>query len=61
MKEEDLYKFLPELKRPGAVIKKYKCIPGSIKLEICPCPDEISYALSPELAKVNPYPGKFLL
>lgn len=58
MKDEDLYKFLPELKRPAAVMKKYKCIPGSIKLEISPCPEDVKSALSPELAKVDPYPSK---
>ncbi|XP_055858913.1 dedicator of cytokinesis protein 7 isoform X2 [Episyrphus balteatus] len=57
MKDEDLYKFLPELKRPAAVMKKYKCIPGSIKLEISPCPEDVKCALSPELAKVEPYPN----
>lgn len=56
MKDEDLFKFLPELKRPANVMKKYKFIPGSIKLEIMPCPEEIKYALTPELAKVDPYP-----
>lgn len=56
MKDEDLYKFLPELKRPGSVMKKYKCIPGSIKLEISPCPEEIKYSLTTELVKVEPYP-----
>lgn len=55
MKDEDLYKFLPELKRPGAVIKKYKCIPGSIQLDISPCPEDVKNALTPELAKINPY------
>ncbi|KAG4065416.1 hypothetical protein HA402_002814 [Bradysia odoriphaga] len=55
MKDDDLYKFLPELKRPGAVIKKYKCIPGSIQLDISPCPEDVKNALTPELAKVSPY------
>lgn len=55
MKDEDLYKFLPELKRPASVMKKYKYIPGSIKLEISPCPDVIPNCLTPELAKVDPY------
>lgn len=55
MKDEDLYKFLFELKRPSSAIKKYKCIPGSIKLEISPCPDDMRNALTPELAKVEPY------
>lgn len=54
MKDEDLYKILPELKRPNTVIKKYKCIPGSIKLEIAPCVDDVMNALTPELAKVEP-------
>lgn len=55
MKDEDLYKFLPELKRPASVMKKYKYIPGSIKLEISPCPENIPNCLTPELAKVEPY------
>lgn len=55
MKDEDLYKFLPELKRPAAVMKKYKYIPGSIKLEISPFQEEMPNCLTPELAKVDPY------
>ncbi|XP_030380516.1 dedicator of cytokinesis protein 6 isoform X2 [Scaptodrosophila lebanonensis] len=54
MKDEDLFKFLPELKRPTTVMKKYKCIPGSIKLEISPCLDDVKNALTPELAKIEP-------
>ena len=56
MKDEDLYKFLPDLKRPSGSMKKYKCIPGSIKVEILPCIDEVKYALTPELAKLEPFP-----
>lgn len=56
MKDEDLFKFLPELKRPGAVAKKYKCIPGSVKLEVSPYSEgETKNALSPELARIAPY------
>lgn len=55
MKDEDLYKFLPELKRPAAVMKKYKYIPGSIKLEISPAPEGVPNCLTTELAKVEPY------
>ncbi|XP_017954547.1 dedicator of cytokinesis protein 6 isoform X2 [Drosophila navojoa] len=57
MKDEDLYKILPELKRPSTVIKKYKCIPGSIKLEISPCVEDVTNALTPELAKIEPHSG----
>lgn len=56
IKDEDLFKFLPELKRPASLMKKYKYIPGSIKLEIAPCPEDVRYALTPELAKIDPYP-----
>lgn len=56
MKDEDLYKFLPDLKRPSTITKKYKCIPGSIKVEVAPYSEgETKNALSPELAKINPY------
>uniref|UniRef100_A0A1B0BZM0 Dedicator of cytokinesis protein 7 n=1 Tax=Glossina palpalis gambiensis TaxID=67801 RepID=A0A1B0BZM0_9MUSC len=55
MKDEDLYKFLLELKRPSSAMKKYKCIPGSIRLEISPCPEDIKNALTPDLAKVVPF------
>lgn len=58
MKDEDLYKFLPELKRPASVMKKYKYIPGSIKLELSPAPDDVMYALTPELARIHPYPDE---
>ncbi|EDW80222.1 uncharacterized protein Dwil_GK21076 [Drosophila willistoni] len=55
MKDEDLYKILPELKRPSSsLMKKYKCIPGSIKLEISPCEELVKNSLSPELAKIEP-------
>lgn len=29
MKDEDLYKFLADLKRPSSVLKRLKCIPGN--------------------------------
>ena len=58
MKDEDLYKMLPELKRPASVMKKYKYIPGTIKLEISPGADEVKNALTPELAKLDPYPDE---
>lgn len=55
MRDEELFKFLPELKRPSSVVKRYKCIPGSIKLEITPYPDDLKNCLTPELAKVKPF------
>lgn len=29
LKDEDLYKFLADLKRPSSVLKRLKCIPGN--------------------------------
>ncbi|XP_063219662.1 dedicator of cytokinesis protein 7 [Bacillus rossius redtenbacheri] len=56
LSDEDLYKFLQDLKRPCSVMKKLKCIPGTLKLDISPCPDELKYCLTPELSRLHPYP-----
>ncbi|XP_064626372.1 dedicator of cytokinesis protein 7-like isoform X5 [Lineus longissimus] len=56
LSDDDLYKFLADLKRPMSVQKKLKCIPGTLKLDISLCPDEPKYCLSPELYKIDPYP-----
>ena len=29
LKDDDLYKFLADLKRPSSVLKRLKCIPGN--------------------------------
>ncbi|XP_050362134.1 dedicator of cytokinesis protein 7 [Nymphalis io] len=55
LRDEDLYKFLAEIKRPSSAPKKLKCIPGILKIEVSPCPDEIKNGLTPELAKLAPY------
>lgn len=58
LSDEDLYKFLADLKRPSSVLKRVKCIPGTLKLDISPCPEEPRYLLTPELYKVEPYPDE---
>lgn len=58
LRDEDLYKFLAEIKRPSSAPKKLKCIPGTLKIEVSPCPDEIKNGLTPELAKLHPYGGE---
>nr|CAH7724340.1 unnamed protein product [Callosobruchus chinensis] len=55
LKDDDLYKYLQELKRSTLMIKKLKCIPATLKLEISPCPPEVKNCLTTELAKVRPY------
>lgn len=58
LRDDDLYKCLLDLKRPNLIIKKLKCIPASLKLEISPCPHEIKHCLTTELAKLHPYPDE---
>ncbi|CAH1183209.1 unnamed protein product [Phaedon cochleariae] len=58
LKDEDLYKSLQELKRPTLVLKKMKCIPATLKLEISPCPVELKHCLTTEMAKLRPYPDE---
>jgi hypothetical protein len=58
LRDEDLFKFLQDPKRPCSVMKKLKCIPGILKLDISPCPDEPKNCLTPELVRLQPYPGK---
>ncbi|XP_063863721.1 dedicator of cytokinesis protein 7-like isoform X4 [Scylla paramamosain] len=56
LRDEDLYKFLADLKRPSNQLKK-KCLPGLLKLDISPVRDQPKYCLTSELAKLHPYPA----
>lgn len=56
LSDEDLYKFLADFKRPSSVLKRVKCIPATLKLDISPCPEEVRYSLTPELVRIEPYP-----
>ncbi|KAG8238879.1 hypothetical protein J437_LFUL018440, partial [Ladona fulva] len=58
LRDEDLYKFLQDLKRPCSVMKKLKCIPGTLKLDVAPCPEEVKYSITTELARLYPYPDE---
>ncbi|XKL65388.1 hypothetical protein PGB90_008808 [Kerria lacca] len=56
LKDEDLYKFLQDLKRPCSILKKLKSISGILKLDISPCPDELkANCVTPELESLLPY------
>ncbi|KAF5303063.1 hypothetical protein FQR65_LT08392 [Abscondita terminalis] len=57
-RDEDLYKCLLELKRPNLIMKKFKCIPASLKLDISPCPNEVKHCLTTELEKIFPCPDE---
>jgi hypothetical protein len=41
-------------------MKKLKCIPGILKLDISPCPDDPKNCFTPELVRLQPYPGKYV-
>ncbi|KAI0241313.1 Dedicator of cytokinesis protein 7 [Lamellibrachia satsuma] len=58
LSDDDLYKFLTDLKKPSAGVlrKQQKMLPGSLKLDISPCPSELNYCLTPELSRLYPYP-----
>ena len=58
LKDEDLFKFLLDLKRPTTALKKLKCIRGTLKLDISVAADQQKYCFTPELTKLIPFPGK---
>ena len=56
LRDDDLYKFLQDLKRPSPVLKRLKCIRGSLKLDISVAPEPLKHCLTPELSKLIPFP-----
>lgn len=56
LKDEDLYKFLLDLKRPSTALKRLKCIRGTLKLDISVASDQVKHCFTPELAKLIPFP-----
>ena len=34
LKDEDLFKFLADLRRPSSVLKRLKCIPGNAQVKL---------------------------
>lgn len=58
LKDEDLFKILPELKKNSSMYKKLKNINCSIKLDVAHIRDQPRYCLTPELAKISPFPDE---
>ncbi|KAK0179557.1 hypothetical protein PV327_005299 [Microctonus hyperodae] len=58
LRDEDLYKLLAELRRPGSNLKRLKCLPGILKLDLSPRPEELSRCLDPDLRRLTPYPDE---
>ncbi|XP_051508560.1 dedicator of cytokinesis protein 8-like isoform X2 [Myxocyprinus asiaticus] len=53
LSDEDLFKFLADIKRSSSQ-RRVKIIPGFLKLEVSPVPETVPGCLSPELIPVKP-------
>ncbi|XP_060109207.1 dedicator of cytokinesis protein 6 [Heteronotia binoei] len=56
LSDEDLYKFLADMRRPSSVLRRLRPITALLKIDISPVPENLHYSLSPELLHVQPYP-----
>ncbi|XP_067839366.1 dedicator of cytokinesis protein 8 isoform X2 [Heptranchias perlo] len=56
LSDEDLLKFLAELKRSSASLRRLRPISGLIKLEISPAAENPASCITPDLLPVKPYP-----
>ncbi|KAJ7422861.1 hypothetical protein BTVI_12105 [Pitangus sulphuratus] len=56
LSDEDLFKFLADFKRSSSLQRRVKTLPGTLKLEISPAPENLSCCLTPELLPVKPFP-----
>uniref|UniRef100_A0A671SXY2 Dedicator of cytokinesis protein 7-like n=1 Tax=Sinocyclocheilus anshuiensis TaxID=1608454 RepID=A0A671SXY2_9TELE len=56
LSDEDLYKFLADMRRPSSVLRRLRPITGRLKIDISPAPENPHYCLTPDLLQVKPYP-----
>ncbi|XP_068192082.1 dedicator of cytokinesis protein 7 isoform X1 [Antennarius striatus] len=56
LSDEDLYKFLADMRRPSSVLRRLRPVTAQLKIDVSPAPDLPHYCLSPELLHVKPYP-----
>ncbi|XP_077439260.1 dedicator of cytokinesis protein 7 isoform X17 [Vanacampus margaritifer] len=56
LSDEDLYKFLADMRRPSSVLRRLRPITAQLKLDISPSPENPHYCLTPDLLQVKPYP-----
>ncbi|KAM9493065.1 dedicator of cytokinesis protein 7 isoform 4-T4 [Clarias gariepinus] len=56
LSDEDLYKFLADMRRPSSVLRRLRPVTAQLKIDISPAPEVPHYCLSPELLHVKPYP-----
>ncbi|MCI4380885.1 hypothetical protein PGIGA_G00245190 [Pangasianodon gigas] len=60
LSDEDLFKFLADVKRTSTIQRRVKIIPGFLKVEVTPVPDTVMPCLSPELIPIKPVSEKNL-
>ncbi|XP_051569546.1 dedicator of cytokinesis protein 7-like isoform X3 [Myxocyprinus asiaticus] len=56
LSDEDLYKYLADMRRPSSVLRRLRPVTAQLKIDISPAPEAPHYCLSPELLHVKPYP-----
>ncbi|KAM4039640.1 dedicator of cytokinesis protein 6 isoform 7-T7 [Anomaloglossus baeobatrachus] len=56
LSDEDLYKFLADMKRPTSVLRRLRPVTAQLKIDVSPAPENPQFCLSPELRHVKPYP-----
>uniref|UniRef100_A0A8C3UW20 Dedicator of cytokinesis 8 n=1 Tax=Catharus ustulatus TaxID=91951 RepID=A0A8C3UW20_CATUS len=55
LSDEDLFKFLADFKRSSSLQRRIKTLPGMLKVEISPAPENIGYCLTPELLPLKAF------
>ncbi|XP_069460332.1 dedicator of cytokinesis protein 6 isoform X2 [Ambystoma mexicanum] len=56
LSDDDLYKFLADMRRPSSVLRRLRPVTAQLKIDISPSPESPQFSLSPELLHVKPYP-----
>ena len=56
LSDEDLFKFLADMRRPSSLLRRLRPVTAQLKLDISPAPENLHFCLSPDLLHVKPYP-----
>ncbi|KAF6093399.1 dedicator of cytokinesis 6 [Phyllostomus discolor] len=56
LSDEDLFKFLADMRRPSSLLRRLRPVTAQLKIDISPAPENPHFCLSPELLHVKPYP-----
>ncbi|XP_028728324.1 dedicator of cytokinesis protein 6 isoform X1 [Peromyscus leucopus] len=56
LSDEDLFKFLADMRRPSSLLRRLRPVTAQLKIDISPAPEKLHFCLSPELLHVKPYP-----